>query len=126
MWRPSASIWPRRAPTWPSLGETFANALMSAEADGRCGAPYGEVSPERVNRRNGYRERPWDPRAGSLGLRIPKPRERSYFPNWLLERRRRAEEALTTVVASCYLLGVSLRRLERLAEAVGTTRLSKS
>ena len=109
-----------------SLVETFANALMSAEADALCGAPYGESSPERVNRRNGYRDRPWDTRAGSIGLRIGKLREGSYFPDWLLERRRRAEEALTTVVATCYLLGVSTRRLERLAEALGITRLSKS
>ncbi|KAA8939221.1 transposase, partial [Mycobacterium sp.] len=77
-------------------------------------------------RRNGYRDRPWDTRAGSIGLRIPKLRAGSYFPDWLLERRRRAEEALTTVVATCYLLGVSTRRLERLAEALGITRLSKS
>jgi putative transposase len=99
---------------------------QSAEADAICGAPYGESSPERVNRRNGYRDRPWDTRAGSIGLRIPKLRAGSYFPDWLLERRRRTEEALTTVVATCYLLGVSTRRLERLAEALGITRLSKS
>jgi putative transposase len=108
------------------LVEAFANALMSAEADAICGAPYGEPSPERVNRRNGYRDRPWDTRAGSIGLRVPKLRAGSYFPDWLLERRRRAEAALTTVVATCYLLGVSTRRLERLAEALGITGLSKS
>ncbi len=109
-----------------SLVETFANALLSAEADALCGAPYGESSPERVGRRNGYRDRPWDTRAGSIGLRIGKFRAGSYFPDWLLERRRRAEEALTTVVATCYLLGVSTRRTERSAEALGITRLSKS
>jgi putative transposase len=108
------------------LVEAFANALMSAEADAVCGAPYGEVSAERVNRRNGYRGRPFDTRVGSLELRIPKLRTGSYFPDWLLERRQRAETVLTTVVATCYLLGVSTRRLERLAEALGITRLSKS
>jgi putative transposase len=77
------------------LVEQFANCLMSAEADAVCGAPYEEVSPERVNRRNGYRERPWDTRAGSIELKIPKLRQGSYFPEWLLERRRRAEVALT-------------------------------
>jgi len=79
-----------------------------------------------VNRRNGYRDRPFDTRVGSIELRIPKLRSGSYFPDWLLERRKRAETALTTVVATCYLLGVSTRRLERLAEALGITRLSKS
>jgi putative transposase len=108
------------------LLEAFVNVLMSAEADAVCGAPYGEVSPERVNRRNGYRDRPFDTRVGSIELRIPKLRSGSYFPDWLLERRKRAETALTTVVATCYLLGVSTRRLERLAEALGITRLSKS
>jgi putative transposase len=108
------------------LLEAFVNVLMSAEADAVCGAPYGKVSPERVNRRNGYRDRPFDTRVGSIELRIPKLRSASYFPDWLLERRKRAETALTTVVATCYLLGVSTRRLERLAEALGITRLSKS
>jgi putative transposase len=108
------------------LVEAFANALMSAEADAVRGAPYGEVSAERVNRRNGYRGPPFDTRVGSVELRIPKLRTGSYFPDWLLERRQRAETALTTVVATCYLLGVSTRRLERLAEALGITRLSKS
>ncbi len=106
--------------------EAFANALMSAEADALGGAPYGEPSPERVNRRNGYRGRPWDPRAGSIELRTPRLRTGSYFPDWLVERRRRAEAALTTVVATCYLLGVSTRRLGRLAEALGITRRSSS
>jgi transposase-like protein len=108
------------------LVSRFVNALMSAEADAMCGAGWGEVSPERVNRRNGYRSRPWDTRAGSIEVKIPKLRAGSYFPEWLLERRRRAETALVTVVATCYLLGVSTRRLERLAEALGITSLSKS
>lgn len=109
-----------------ALVEEFANMLMSAEADAICGAPYGEISPDRVNRRNGYRDRPWDTRAGTVGLKVPKLRQGSYFPDWLLERRRRAELALTTVVATCYVQGVSTRRLERLAETLGITSLSKS
>ena len=60
--------------------------------------------------RNGYRPREWDTRAGTIGLAIPKLRQGSYFPDWLLERRRRAEAALVTVVATSYLLGVSTRR----------------
>ena len=76
--------------------------------------------------RNGYRGREFDTRAGTLDLAIPKLRAGSYFPDWLLERRRRAERALTTVVATCYLLGVSTRRMEKLVETLGITRLSKS
>jgi putative transposase len=105
---------------------TFINTLMSAEADAVCGAAYGESSPERTNVRNGYRHREFDTRAGTLDVAIPKLRQGSYFPDWLLERRRRAERALTTVVATCYLLGVSTRRMEKLVESLGITRLSKS
>jgi transposase-like protein len=105
---------------------TFAEALMSAEAEAVCGAGYGERSDERTNTRNGYRRRAWDTRAGSIDLAIPKLRQGSYFPGWLLERRRRAEAALVTVVATSYLLGVSTRRMEKLVETLGITRLSKS
>jgi putative transposase len=105
---------------------TFVQALMSAEADAICGAPYGSRSEERTNSRNGYRDREWDTRAGTVELAIPKLRHGSYFPDWLLERRKRAERALTTVVATCYLLGVSTRRMEKLVETLGITRLSKS
>ena len=94
-----------------SLLKTFVEAFMSAEADAICGAPYGVRSEDLVNSRNGYRSRDWDTRAGSMELAIPKLRSGSYFPDWLLERRRRAERALTTVVATCYLLGVSTRRM---------------
>src|SRR5512135_1660721 len=104
---------------------TFVEALMGAEADAICGAAYGERSPQRTNCRNGYRARDWDPRAGTIELAIPKLRAGSYFPDWLLERRR-AELALITVVATSYLLGVSTRRVERLVETLGITRLSKS
>jgi putative transposase len=105
---------------------TFINALMGAEVDAVCGAAYGVPSPDRVNSRNGYRHREFDTRAGTLDVAIPKLRSGSYFPDWLLQRRRRAERALTTVVATCYLLGVSTRRMERLVESLGITRLSKS
>ncbi|MEE1621077.1 IS256 family transposase, partial [Zafaria sp. J156] len=105
---------------------TFINALMSAEADAVCGAEYGARSEERTNSRNGYRARPFDTRAGTLEAAVPKLRSGSYFPDWLLERRRRAEAALTTVVATSYLLGVSTRRMEKLVETLGITRLSKS
>ena len=106
--------------------QTFAEALMSADADAVCGAGYGQRSIERTNTRNGYRRRGWDTRAGSIDLAIPKLREGSYFPEWLLERRRRAESALISVVATSYLLGVSTRRMEKLVEALGITRLSRS
>ena len=109
-----------------SMLRTFVNALMSADADAVCGAAYGTTSPERVASRNGYRAREWDTRAGTIEVAIPRLRTGSYFPDWLLERRRRAERALTTVVATCYLLGVSTRRMERLVESLGITRLSKS
>jgi len=109
-----------------AMVQAFAEALMSAEADAVCGAAYGERSGERTNTRNGYRRRGWDTRAGSIDLAIPRLRQGSYFPDWLLERRRRAEAALVTVVATSYLLGVSTRRMEKLVETLGITRLSKS
>ena len=105
---------------------TFVNTLLSAEADAVCGAGYGERSPERVNSRNGYRHRDFDTRAGTLDVAIPKLRQGSYFPEWLLERRTRAEQALTSVVATCYLLGVSTRRMDKLVQTLGITGLSKS
>lgn len=105
---------------------TFVNTLMSAEADAVCGAAYGTVSPDRTNRRNGYRARQFDTRAGTLDLAVPKLRQSTYFPEWLLERRKRAERALTSVVATCYLLGVSTRRMDKLVQSLGITTLSKS
>jgi transposase-like protein len=108
-----------------SMLTTFINALMSAEADAACGAPYGMPSADRLNVRNGYRHRDSGTRAGTLDVAIPKLRSGSYFPDWLLERRRRAEAALTSV-ATCYLLGVSTRRMEKLVESLGITRLSRS
>jgi putative transposase len=105
---------------------TFVNTLMSAEADALCGAPYGTASPERTNVRNGYRVRDFDTRAGTIEVAIPKLRTGSYFPDWLLERRRRAEAALVSVVATSYLLGVSTRRMEKLVQSLGIAGLSKS
>jgi len=105
---------------------TFINALLSAQADSVCGAEYGTRSQDRTNRRNGYRHRDLDTRAGTIDVAIPKLREGSFFPDWLLTRRRRAEEALVTVVATCYLLGVSTRRMDKLVRTLGITGLSKS
>ena len=105
---------------------TFMNALLSADADRVCGAAYGQCSHERVNSRNGYRHRDLDTRAGTVDVAIPKLRQGTYFPDWLLQRRRRAEQALTSVVATCYLLGVSTRRMDKLVQSLGITGLSSS
>jgi len=104
----------------------FAQKMMDAEVETLCGAAYGEVSADRVNSRNGYRHRERDTRAGTIELAIPKLRQGSYYPEWLLERRRRAERALASVVATSYLPGVSTRRAEKLAESLGVTKLSRS
>jgi putative transposase len=109
-----------------AMVKDFAEALMGAEVDALCGAGYGERALERVNRRNGYRERPWDTRVGSIELAVPKLREGSYFPEWLLQPRRRAEQALVSVVADAYLAGVSTRRVEKLVQQLGIDRMSKS
>ena len=77
------------------------------------------ASPERVNSRNGYRHRELDTRVGTIDVAIPKLRAGSYFPEWLLERRKRAEAALISVVATCYLLGVSTRRMDKLVHDAG-------
>jgi hypothetical protein len=103
----------------------FAQRMMDADAGVRCNAGYGEVTPDRVNCRNGYRRREWDTRAGTIELAIPKLRAGSYFPAFL-EHRRRAERALASVVATSYLLGVSTRRVEKLAASLGVVGLSKS
>src|ERR1700761_9023036 len=108
------------------LISTFIHTLMGADADALCGAGYGQRSSDRTNQRNGYRHRQFDTRTGTLDLAIPKLRHGSYFPDWLLERRKRAERALTTVVATCYLLGVSTRRMDKLVDTLGITSLSKS
>jgi transposase-like protein len=104
----------------------FVAQLMGADVDAICGAEYGERSPDRVNSRNGYRSRDWDTRAGTIELAVPKLRSGSYFPDWLLDRRRRAEQALISVVATSYLLGVSTRRVDTLVQALGIEGISKS
>ncbi len=105
---------------------TVINSLLSADADAVCGAEYGVVSPDRVNSRNGYRHRDLDTRVGTIDVATPKLRTGSYFPEWLLERRKRAEAALISVVATCHLLGVSTRRMDKLVQTLGITSLSKS
>jgi putative transposase len=105
---------------------TVINALLSADADAVCGAEYGVASPDRVNSRNGYRHRELDTRVGTIDVAVPKLRAGSYFPEWLLERRKRAEAALVSVVATCYLLGVSTRRMDKLVQSLGITGLSRS
>ena len=104
----------------------MAETVMCAEANELCGAPYGEPSAQRVNQRNGYRQRTWDTRAGTIALDIPKLRHGSYFPSWLLEPRRRAEKALVQCVVESYVQGVSTRRVEELVQALGVERMSKS
>jgi putative transposase len=104
----------------------FCERLMGEEADAICGAPYGERSDERTNRRNGYRTRAWDTRTGTIDLAVPKLREGSYFPDWLLEPRRRAERAFVQVVCESYVRGVSTRRVEGLVRTLGIERISKS
>jgi putative transposase len=103
----------------------FAQKMMDAGVEVACGAGYGEVSPNRVNSRDGYRPREWDARAGTVELAVPELRHGSCFPSFL-EHRRRAERALASVVAASYLPGVSARRVEKLAASLGATGLSKS
>jgi putative transposase len=104
----------------------FCERVMGEEVDAICGAPYGERSEERTNRRNGYRSRAWDTRTGTIELAVPKLREGSYFPDWLLEPRRRAERAFVQVVCESYVRGVSTRRVEGLVRTLGIERISKS
>ena len=103
----------------------LAEAVMEAEVAEQAGAAYGERSPERLTRRNGYRPRRWDTRAGSIELQIPKLRQGSYFPA-LLEPRRRAERALLAVVQQAYVEGVSTRRVDDLVRSLGCEGISKS
>ncbi|QAY64764.1 IS256 family transposase [Xylanimonas allomyrinae] len=109
-----------------SLLQTMINALLSEHADAVVGAEWGQRSPDRQAQRNGYRHREMDTRVGTIDVAIPKLREGTYFPDWLLERRKRAESALTTVVADCYLAGVSTRRMDKLVKTLGIDGLSKS
>ena len=81
---------------------------------------------ERVNSRNGYRPRPFDTRLGTIDLSIPKLRSGTYYPDWLLEVRKRSEQALRCVIAQCYVEGVSTRRVDDIVKALGIERISKS
>ena len=109
-----------------SLLQSIINALLSADADAVVGAEYGRPTPGRTSQRNGYRHRDLDTRLGTIDVAIPKLRKGTYFPEWLLERRKRAESALITVVADCYLAGVSTRRMDKLVKQLGIDSLSKS
>ena len=109
-----------------SLLQSIINTLLSADADAVVGAEYGRPSPGRAAQRNGYRHRDLDTRVGTVDVAIPKLRKGTYFPEWLLERRKRAESALITVVADCYLAGVSTRRMDKLVKTLGIDSLSKS
>jgi putative transposase len=90
-----------------------------------CGAGYDEKSAERLNSRNGYRDRTWDTRAGRVELKIPKLRQGSYFPEFL-EPRRTAEKALTAVIQEAYIQGISTRSVDDLVKALGMSGVSKS
>ena len=102
-----------------------AQRLMALEMEGLTGAGHGERSPERINQRNGYRDRVWETRAGTVELKIPKLRKGSYFPGFL-EPRRMAEKALTAVVQEAYIQGVSTRSVDDLVQAMGMSGISKS
>ena len=102
-----------------------AQRLMELEVEGLTGAEHGERTPERINQRNGYRDRPWETRAGTVDLKIPKLRKGSYFPGFL-EPRRTAEKALTAVIQEAYIQGVSTRSVDELVQAMGMSGISKS
>jgi putative transposase len=98
---------------------------MEMDTESLCAAAYAERSPDRANSRNGYRERLWETRAGSIDLKIPKLRKGSYFPGFL-EPRRTAEKALAAVIQEAYIQGVSTRSVDELVKAMGMSGISKS
>ena len=110
------------------LGEMIgfvAERLMALEVEGLCGAGHGERTPARTNQRNGFRDRPWETRAGTVELKIPKLRKGAYFPGFL-EPRRTAEKALAAVIQEAYVQGISTRSVDELVKAMGMTGISKS
>jgi len=102
-----------------------ASRLMEIEVGALTGAPHGEKSVERFAQRNGYRDRDWEARAGTVELRIPKLSKGSYFPGFL-EPRRLAEKALTAVIEEAYIQGFSTRSVDDLVKAMGMSGISKS
>jgi transposase-like protein len=102
-----------------------ADRLMALDVEGLCGAGHGERTPSRTNQRNGFRERAWDTRAGTVDLEIPKLRKGAYFPAFL-EPRRTAEKALTAVIQEAYVQGISTRSVDQMVKAMGMTGISKS
>jgi putative transposase len=102
-----------------------AQRLMELEVESLTGAPHGARAPDRLTHRNGYREREWETRAGTVELRIPKLRRGSYFPGFL-EPRRMAEKALTAVIQEAYVQGISTRSVDDLVQAMGMSGISKS
>ncbi|MGI4810321.1 MAG: transposase, partial [Janthinobacterium lividum] len=102
-----------------------AERLMALETEPLCGAAPGERSAERISQRNGYRDRDWHTRAGTVELRIPKLRHGAYFPGFL-EPRRMAEKALTAVIQEAYIQGISTRSVDDLVKALGMDGISKS
>ena len=107
------------------LGQYVLQQLMEFEAQGACGADRNERSAERVNQRNGYRDRRFETRLGTMALRIPKLRQGSYYPSFL-EPRKASEHALVAVVQEAYVKGVSTRKVDELVQAMGMTGISKS
>jgi hypothetical protein len=117
--------WPARAAV--AAGPPGANAVRIKRAVcGHMPGAFGQRTPERTNSRNGYRPRELDTRTGTIELAIPKLRSGTYFPAWLLEPRKRAEKALTPVVATCCQLGMSTRRMDKLPHSPGISGISKS
>ena len=105
--------------------QVLVEGIMDAEVSAQIGAQHGERNPDRITHRNGYRNRDWDTRVGTMELRIPKVREGSYFPS-LLEPRRRSEKALLAVIQQAYVEGVSTRRVDDLIKSLGCDGISKS
>lgn len=104
----------------------FVNALLSAQADAVCGAGYNERTPQRVNSRNGYRHRDLDTRVNTLDVAVPKLRQGSLYPEWLLVRRKRAERALTSVWRPAACSASRPGGWTKLVQTLGTSGLSKS